>query len=42
MSLDADILPDNATDKGSAVVWHHNLQYLMLGASCSLELSESL
>ena len=41
ISLDADILVSRDTGDRSALVWHHNL-YLMLGASCSLEVSETI
>ena len=40
ISLDADILPAIGTGKSSALAWHHDLQYLMLGASCGLEVPE--
>ena len=30
------------TGKRSALAWHYNLQDLMLGASCSLEVSETV
>ena len=32
----------NAMDKSNALVWHHNFLLLILGDSCSLELSEKV
>ena len=40
INLDVDILVAKDMGEISALVWHHNLQDLMLGASCSLEVSE--
>ena len=41
-NLDADILVAKDTGERSALAWHHHLWYLMLGASCSLEDSETV
>ena len=40
INLDSDILPD--TGNCSAIAWHHNWWDLMLGASCSLKVSEMI
>ena len=40
INLDADILVTRGTGAKRALAWCHNLKDLMLGASCSLELSE--
>ena len=38
--MTGSILPACGTGKSYAIAQHYNLWYLMLGASCSLELSE--
>ena len=40
INLDADILVVRDTGARRALAWHHSLREQMLGASCSLELSE--
>ena len=39
-NFDADTWPVIGTGKSSVPAWHHNLQNLMLGVSCGLEISE--
>ena len=42
INLDADILVAKYKVKRSAFSWYHNLWDLMLGASCGLEVSETV
>ena len=42
MNLEADTLPTDVTSKGNALIWQHYFWDLMLGARCSLELSEKV
>ena len=41
-NLEADILPATGTGKSSTLDLHHNLQDLMLGIICSLEVSDTV
>ena len=41
-NLDADILVATNTGERTDIAWHHNLWDLMLGASCGLEVSETV
>ena len=42
INLDAGILVAKDTGERGAPAWHHNLQELMLWASCGLKVSETV